>query len=128
MPWTTIKDLSPIGDSNSNNLVEPAQGTKEQFGALYYFEDIQVVLSQVDEHFDDLVEINVLFEWPDSNIDQSSGLPVHEITVLAAKRNDGTLYDRVATAWPPYYKRNEDAQVRFPGDPGLEPGQPLTIF
>ncbi|MEZ4960053.1 MAG: hypothetical protein R2830_09600 [Saprospiraceae bacterium] len=112
MPWTTIDNLEL---NPENGIVMPTgspeiPGTKIK-GALYYFEDIREVMNQ-----DNTLGIGRL-EQVSVRLNRSDNLGMDFISVLALVKNlDGAdrfdanghqrYYDKVAVAWPPYYKRN----------------------
>ena len=110
MPFTNIEQLRPKGSQE----IEPSSGSVATLGALYYFEDIQKVVEQPG--FIKLVQKDVWFERTDGeNVDQRTGDPIHEITVVAAEGSNGIL-PIVALAWPTYYiKKSHNGTVDFPG-------------
>lgn len=125
MAYTTLDQLTKKGNSiiNGNGLY-----FKER--SFFYTEDILEIIKQDPVLEERIKLINVKFELNDGKNER-----YHDITILALKKqsdnyndNDGNAenyHEKVALGWPPYYKRRDEFDDKFPGDPSYLPGKYL---
>lgn len=125
MAYTTTDQLTKNGNS-----IENGRGSAEEFKALYYFKDIDLVQSQPGFH--QLVQISVFF-------DRSDVPPrLKEISVLSGRDQNGdpilhkdkTKADEQgihALPWVPFYddQAPHAGTADFPGDPSYQAGNHL---